>query len=320
MKAIQVNQYGGSEVLTYADTAIDKPGPGQIKVRNCAIGLNFVDIYFRKGEYDPGKFPFIPGNEGAGEVVEVGENVTNFKPGDRVAYVVVLGAYAEETIVPANYAVHLPELMEYETAAAMMLKGLTAQYLLRQVFPVGPGHTVLIHAAAGGVGQILTQWAKYLGATVIGTVGTTEKAAIARNNSCDFVINYSQEDIAEKVKEFTKHKGCDVAYDGVGQATFQASLDSLRPHGYFVSYGTASGPIVDFELTLLNKRGSLFATSPSLFDYLDDVKTMSDELFERIASGSITIPSPAKLSLADAAKAHSLLESRQTTGATVLLP
>jgi len=319
MKAIQVNQHGGPEVLTYVDTTIDRPGPGQIKVRNRAIGLNFVDIYFRKGEYDPGKLPFIPGNEGAGEVIEVGENVSNFKPGDRVAYVVVLGAYARETIVPANYAVHLPESMKYKTAAAMILKGLTAQYLLRQVFQVGPGQTILIHAAAGGVGQILTQWAKYLGATVIGVVGTAEKATIARNNGCDFVINYSQDDIAEKVKECTKNKGCDVVYDSVGQATFHASLDSLRPRGYLVSFGSASGPIKNFDLTLL-KRGSLVITAPSLFDYLDDIKTMSDELFERIASGSITVPSPAELSLAEAAEAHSLLESRQTTGATVLLP
>jgi NADPH:quinone reductase len=320
MKAIQVEQHGGPEVLTYTDTPTDKPGPGQIKVRNHAIGLNFVDIYFRTGLYNPGRFPFIPGNEGAGEVIQVGEDVKDFKPGDRVAYVVILGAYAEESIVPARYAVHLPESIPYETAAAVMLKGLTAQYLLRQVFPVKSGQTILIHAAAGGVGLIVTQWAKHLGATVIGTVGNAQKAATAQKNGCDCVINYTKEDIAKMVAEFTKGKGCDVVYDSVGRTTLKDSLDSLRPHGYFVSFGSASGPVENFDLTLLNKRGSLFATSPSLFDYIDNIKSMSTELFELITTGVITIPPPTLMALADAVKAHTLLENRQTTGATVLLP
>lgn len=319
MKAVQVHQHGGPEVLTYTDIPEGKPGPGQIKVRNHAIGLNFVDIYFRTGSYNPGKLPFIPGNEGAGEVMAVGEGVKDFKPGDRVAYVVVLGAYAEETIVPAHYAVHLPESFPYEIGAAIMLKGLTAQYLLKQTYAVKSGHTILIHAAAGGVGQIVTQWAKHLGATVIGTVGTASKAAIARKNGCDYVINYAQENIADRVKEFTNGKGSEVVYDSVGQATFKASLDSLRPRGYFVSFGSASGPVKDFDLNLL-KKGSLFATAPSLFDYLDDIKAMSDELFGLIASNIITVPSPNKLPLAEAAKAHTLLENRRTTGVTVLLP
>jgi NADPH2:quinone reductase len=320
MKAIQVNQHGGPEVLTYADIPTPKPGRSEIKIRNRAIGLNFVDVYFRTGLYNPGTLPFIPGNEGAGEVIEVGEDVKDFKPGDRVAYVVVLGAYAEESIVPVPYVVHLPESIQYEMAAAVMLKGLTAQYLLRQTFPVKSGQTILIHAAAGGVGQIVTQWAKHLGATVIGTVGTAKKAAIAQKNGCDYVINYSEENIAEKVKEFTDGKGCHVVYDSVGQATLVDSLDSLRPRGYFVSFGSASGPVENFDLTMLNKRGSLFATSPTLFDYVDEINTMSAELFELIDSGIINISSPAKVPLADAAKAHAVLEARQTSGATILLP
>lgn len=320
MKAIQVNHHGGPEVLIYTDITVGSPGPDQIKVRNHAVGLNFVDIYFRTGLYNPGKFPFIPGNEGAGEVIEVGENVKDFKPGDRVAFVVILGAYAQECLVPASMAVHLPQDIRYETAAAVMLKGLTAQYLLRQTFNVKPGQAILMHAAAGGVGLIMTQWAKHLGATVIGTVGTPEKAAIALENGCDYVINYSAEDIAAKVKEYTNGKGCDVAYDSVGQATFIASLDSLRPRGLFVSFGTASGPIQNFDLNMLKQRESLFATAPSLFDYLDDIKTMSDELFGHIKSGALTIPEPAKMPLAEASQAHKLLENRKTTGATVLIP
>jgi NADPH2:quinone reductase len=320
MKAIQVNQHGGPEVLTYTDIPTPKPGRSEIKVRNRAIGLNFVDVYFRTGLYNPGTLPFVPGNEGAGEVVEVGEDVKDFKPGDRVAYIAILGAYAEESVVPAQYVVHLPESIQYETAAAVMLKGLTAQYLLRQAFVVKPGQTILIHAAAGGVGLIATQWAKYLGATVIGTAGSAKKAAVARKNGCDYVLNYSEENIAEKVKEFTDGKGCHVVYDSVGQATFVDSLDSLRPRGYFVSFGSASGPVENFDLAMLNKRGSLFATSPSLFDYIDEINTMSAELFGLIDSGIINISSPARLPLADAARAHAMLESRQTTGATILLP
>lgn len=319
MKAIQVHQHGGPEVLEYTDMPVSKPGPDQIKVRNRAIGLNFVDIYFRKGEYDPGKLPFVPGNEGAGEVIEVGENVTTFKPGDRVAYVVMLGAYAEECVLPASYAVHLPGQLSYDIAAAIMLKGLTAQYLLKQTFPVQAGQTILIHAAAGGVGQIMTQWAKYLGATVVGTVGTAEKAAIAYKNGCDFVINYTQEKIVDKVKEIINGKGCDVVYDSIGRTTFIDSLNSLRPRGYFVSFGSASGPIENFNLSLL-KKDSLFMTTPSLFDYLDNIKTMSDELFGLIIDRIITAPTPAQIPLVDATKAHTLLESRQTTGATILVP
>src|SRR3954467_1076401 len=234
MKAIRVHQHGGPDMLTYEDVDIGRPGPGEVRVRNRAVGLNFVDMYFRTGEYAPPALPFIPGNEGAGEIVAVGEGVSGFTPGDRVAYVETLGAYAQERIVPAHFVVHLPDAIDFETGAAMMLKGLTAQYLLRRTFRVEAGHTILVHAAAGGGGLILTQWAKHLGATVIGTVGSPEKAELARANGCDYVIDYSKENFAARVKEVTAGEGCHVVYDGVGKATFPGSLDCLRPFGYFV--------------------------------------------------------------------------------------
>jgi len=310
-------------VLTYEDVAIGPPGPGEIRVRNRAIGLNFVDIYFRNGAYAPPKLPFIPGNEGAGEVVAVGEGVREFAPGDRVAYVETLGSYAQERILPAHFAVHLPSSIDFETGAAMMLKGLTAQYLLRRTFRVERGHVVLVHAAAGGVGLILTQWAKHLGATVIGTVGSPEKAELALENGCDYVIDYRKEDFAARVKEITRGEGCHVVYDGVGKATFPASLDCLRPFGYFVSYGSASGAIEPFDIMLLMQKGSLFATWQLLFTHLakrEDVIAMSKELFDVVASGAVTIPVHTRLPLSNVAEAHRRLEGRETTGATVLLP
>lgn len=323
MKAIRVHRYGGPDVLAYEDVDIGPPGPGEVRVRNRAIGLNFVDIYFRTGTYEAPHLPFTPGNEGAGEVVAVGEGVSEFAPGDRVAYVETLGAYAEERIVPAHFLVHLPEAIEFETGAAMMLKGLTAQYLLRRTFRVEAGHTILVHAAAGGVGLILTQWAKHLGATVIGTVGSAEKVDLARNNGCDHVILYRSEDFAARVKEITDGVGCDVVYDGVGKATFPASLDCLRRFGYFVSFGTASGPIEPFDITLLEKKGSLFATWQLLFAHLvkrEDVLAISEELFDVVAGGAVKIPVHARMPLAEVAEAHRRLEARRTTGATVLLP
>ncbi|MGO4129684.1 quinone oxidoreductase [Inquilinus sp. YAF38] len=321
MRAIRVHRHGGPEVLTYEEVGIGLPGPGEVLVRNRAIGLNFVDTYFRSGTYAPPRLPFIPGNEGAGEVVAVGEGVAGFAPGDRVAYVETLGAYAEQRIVPGHFLVHLPDAIDFETGAAMMLKGLTAQYLLRRTFKVGPGHTVLMHAAAGGVGLILTQWAKHLGATVIGTVGSPEKAALARANGCDHVLDYR--DFAVRVREITGGQGCDVVYDGVGRATFEASLDSLRPFGTFVSFGSASGAIPPFDITLLMQKGSLFATWQLLFEHLrkrEDVLAMSQDLFDVVASGAVTVPVHARLPLAEAAEAHRRLEARETTGATVLLP
>jgi NADPH:quinone reductase len=323
MKAIRVHRHGGPEVLSYEDVDIGQPGPGEVRVRNRAIGLNFVDVYFRTGEYVPPSLPFIPGNEGAGEVVAVGEGVKEFAPGDRVAYVETLGAYAEERMVPAHFLVHLPNAIDFETGAAMLLKGLTAQYLLRRTFPVQAGHTILVHAAAGGVGLILTQWAKHLGATVIGTVGSPQKAELARKHGCDHVIEYGKEDFVARVREITKGEGCHVVYDSVGKATFPGSLDCLQPFGYFVSFGSSSGPIEPFDIMLLMKKGSLFATWQLLFTHLakrEDVLAMSKDLFEVVSSGGVKIPVHARMPLAKVAEAHRRLEARQTTGATVLLP
>lgn len=323
MKTILVRNYGGVEVLSYEDVEIRQPGPGEIRVRNRAIGVNYTDVYARTGAFGPPALPFTPGKEGAGEVISVGEGVHDFAPGDRVAYVETLGAYAEEHIVPAHFAVKLPANIDFVTAAAMMLKGLTAQFLLRRTFRVVKGHIVLVHAAAGGVGSILTQWAKKLGATVIGTVGSSEKVEIARKNGCDFVIEYRKENFAARVKKITNGEGCHVVYDGIGQATFPASLDCLHLFGYFVSFGFASGPIDPLDVRLLGEKGSLFATFPILTDYLtkrEDILAMSEELFQVVMSGAVKIEVPAHMRLVEAAEAHRLLEGRQTTGATVLLP
>lgn len=324
MKSIRVHRHGGPEVLAYENFDIGQPGPGEVLVRNRAIGLNFVDVYYRTGEYEPPCLPFVPGHEGAGEVVAIGKDVAEFAPGDRVAYYTpTLGAYAEEHIVPAHFLVHLPGAIDFETGAAMMLKGLTAQYLLRRTFRVEAGHTILVHAAAGGVGLILTQWARHLGATVIGTVGSPEKAELARSYGCDHVIEYRREDFATRVKEITAGEGCDVVYDSVGKATFPASLECLKPFGLFVSFGSASGPIAPFDIMLLARKGSLFTTWPLLPTHLAkraDLLAMSEELFRVVSSGAVKIPIHARMPLAQVADAHRRLEARQTTGATVLLP
>lgn len=323
MKAIRLHRHGGPDALVYGDVDIGQPGPGEVRVRNWAIGVNFVDIYLRTGDDASASLPFTLGKEGAGEVLAVGEGVAGFEPGDRVAYVETLGAYAEECIVPVHFLVPLPDAIDFETAAAMMLKGLTAEYLLRRTFRVEAGHTILAHAAAGGVGVILTQWAKHLGATVIGTVGSPEKAEFARQNGCDHVIDYRNEDFAARVKEIINGEGCHVVYDGVGKATFPASLDCLRPLGYFVSFGSASGSIPPFDIMLLAKKGALFATWQVLPTHLarrEDVLAMSEDLFDVVASGAVKIHTYARMPLAEVAEAHRLLETRQTTGAMVLLP
>lgn len=323
MKAIRVHQHGGPDMLAYENFELGEPGPGEVRVRNRAIGVNFVDIYLCSGAYPPPQLPFIPGKEGAGEVVSVGPDVEGFKPGDRVAYAEALGAYAEEHNVPARVLVHLPEDIDFETGAAMMLKGLTAQYLLRRTFRVEAGHTLLVHAAAGGVGLILTQWAKHLGAKVIGTVGSPEKAELARANGADYVIDYGKENFATRVLEITEGEGVDVVYDSIGKATFEGSLDSLRPFGHFVSFGAASGSIPPFDITTLAQKGSLYATWPLLPAHLsrrEDVLAMSKDLFDVVARGAVNIRVHASLPLAEAAEAHRRLEGRQTTGALVLLP
>ena len=321
--AVRVHKAGGPEVLTFEDIEIGKPGQGQVRVKQHASGVNFVDCYFRMGLYpSPAGMPFVAGNEAAGEVVEVGPGVTDLKVGDRVAYVVGLGCYAAERLVPADRAVKLPANISYEQAAAMMLKGMTTQYLVRRTFKVEKGMNVLMHAAAGGVGLILCQWANYLGANVIGTVGSKDKAELAKANGCHHTILYRDEDFVARVKEITGGALCDVVYDGVGKTTFPASLDCIRPLGLFVSFGSASGPIEAFNINLLQTKGSLFATRPTLNHYAakrEDLLKLAAETFEVIASGKVKIPINQTYPLKEAAKAHRDLESRATTGASILL-
>ncbi|MBX3537878.1 MAG: quinone oxidoreductase [Chelatococcus sp.] len=322
MKAIRVHAPGGPETLRVEDVEVGQPGPGEVRIRQLAIGLNFLDVYHRSGLY-PLPTPFIPGSEGAGEVVSVGEGVDEFVPGDRVAYAGAIGAYAEERLVPASVLVHLPGAIDFETAAAIMLKGLTAQYLLRRTFKVEEGQTILFHAAAGGVGLIATQWAKHLGATVIGTVGSPEKVELAKAHGCDHVILYREEDFAKRVRDITNGQGCAVVYDGVGKATFPASLDCLAPLGMFVSFGSSSGQIDAFNINILSQKGSLFATRPSLNAYIarrSDLVDMAADLFHVVQSGAVQVRIEKRYALADAEAAHRALEGRTTTGATVLLP
>jgi NADPH:quinone reductase len=322
-KAILVHAHGGPEVLQFADVTTPRPGPGQVVVRHPAIGVNFIDVYYRTGLYAAPQMPFTPGNEGAGEVVAVGERVGELKPGDRVAYAMAIGSYAEERVIDVKWLVKIPDGIDDATAAAMMLKGMTAQYLLRRTFPVKAGHTILFHAAAGGVGLIACQWAKHLGATVIGTVGSRDKEALARENGCDHVIFYREEDFAARVREITGGAGCDVVYDGVGRSTFPGSLDCLKPLGTFVNFGAASGPIEAFNIGILAQKGSLYATRPTLATHSADRGSLLDmaaDLFRVVAGGHVRIPVHARLPLAQAADAHRALEARETTGATILVP
>ncbi len=322
--AVRVHRYGGPEVLTYEDIEVPPPGPGQVRLRQHAAGINFIDTYFRMGAYpSPVGLPFVAGNEGSGEVIALGEGVSDLKVGDRVGYVVGLGAYAGERNLPAERAVKLPDAISYEQAAATMLKGMTVCYLLRRTFDVKPGTTVLIHAAAGGVGLIACQWANALGATVIGTVGSKEKADLAKANGCHHTILYQEEDFVARVKDITKGALCDVVYDGVGKTTFPASLDCLRPLGMFVSFGSASGPVDAFNINLLQAKGSLFATRPTLNNYAakrEDLLKLAAETFDVVSSGKVKIPVNQKYPLKAAQKAHQDLESRATTGASILLP
>jgi NADPH2:quinone reductase len=322
--AVRVHKVGGPEVLTYEDIAIGAPGQGQVRVRQHACGVNFIDTYFRMGLYpSPVGLPFVAGNEGAGEVVAVGPGVSDLKVGDRVGYVVALGCYATERLVPADRVVKLPENLSYEQAAGMMLKGMTAEYLLRRTFRVGRGMNVFVHAAAGGVGLILCQWANHLGATVIGTVGSKEKAALAKANGCHHTILYREEDFAARTKEITGGKLCEVIYDGIGKTTFPASLDCLKPLGMFVSYGSASGQIDAFNINILQVKGSLFATRPTLNTYAatrEDLLSIANDLFDVVAKGAVKIPVNQTYALRDAGKAHRDLEGRATTGSSILVP
>ena len=323
MKAIRIHSHGGPDVLRYEDAPSPSPKAGEVLVRNHAIGLNFIDVYYRNGAYAVPSLPFTPGHEGSGEVLAVGDGVAEFRPGDRVAYAATLGSYAEERVIDAKALLKLPDGIDHETAAAMMLKGLTAQYLLRRTFPVKPGQTILFHAAAGGVGLIACQWAKHLGCTVIGTVGSRDKEALARENGCDHVIFYREENFAERVQEITSGARCDVVYDGVGQATFMGSLDCLKPFGMFVNFGAASGAIEAFSIGILAQKGSLYATRPTLFTHTahrETLKDMAADLFAVVQSGAVKIPVHGRRPLSEAADAHRALESRATTGATVLLP
>jgi NADPH:quinone reductase len=322
--AVRVHKTGGPEVLTFEEVEVPAPGPGQVKIKNRAIGVNFIDTYFRMGMYpSPVGMPFVSGNEAAGDVIAVGPGVTDLKVGDRVGYTSALGSYAAERILPAERAVKLPDAISYEQAAAMMLKGMTAQYLLRRTYKVQKGDNVLIHAAAGGVGLIASQWANHLGANVIGTVGTKDKAELAKKNGVHHVILYRDEDFVARVKEITNGEKCEVVYDGVGNATFPASLDCLKPLGMFVSFGSASGPIKAFDINLLQHKGSLFATRPTLNHYAakrEDLLATANDLFEVVASGAVKIPINQKYPLKDAQQAHRDLEGRNTTGSTILVP
>jgi NADPH2:quinone reductase len=322
-KAIRVHKTGGPEVLSLDEIELPPPAAGEVQLRHHAIGLNFIDTYFRTGLYPAPGFPFVLGNEAAGEVIALGEGVSGLKVGDRVAYTAGLGAYSEARNVAAKVLIRLPDSISYKQAAGMMLKGLTANYLLRRTFRVEKGQTVLIQAAAGGTGTILAQWARHLGATVIGTAGSADKVRLAKENGCHHVINYREEDFAARVKEITGGKGCEVAYDGVGKATFPAVLDCLKPFGLLVSFGNASGAVDGVNLGILASKGSLYVTRPTLGTHIADpavLKQMAEELLDVVSKGVVKIPVTQEFPLAKAADAHRALESRATTGSTVLLP
>ncbi|MDQ3796767.1 MAG: quinone oxidoreductase [Pseudomonadota bacterium] len=322
-KAIQVHETGSAEVLRFEEVEIGKPGLGEVLIRHTAIGVNFIDIYFRKGVYPAVRFPFIPGQEASGQVEALGPGVDDFQVGDRVAYAGPLGAYTEKRVIPADRLVHVPDSVDDRTAAAMMLKGMTAQYLLRRVYPVKAGDTILFHAIAGGVGLIACQWARYLGATVIGTVGSEAKAELAARHGCHHTIIYTREDFVQKVKDITDRAGVPVVYDSVGKDTFMRSLDCLRPFGLMVSFGQSSGNVEPFDLSVLSRKGSLFLTRPTLMTYTakrEDLLTTARELFDVVVQGHVKIKIGQSYPLQDAANAHRALEARKTTGSTILLP
>ena len=321
---VRVHEVGGPEVLRFEQVEVGKPGPGQARLRQTAVGLNFIDVYFRTGLYPAPGLPFTPGLEGAGVVEAIGEGVTEVAVGDRVAYAAPpIGAYAEARLMQADRLVRLPDAIGDQQAAAMMLKGMTAHYLLRRTFPVKAGQTILFHAAAGGVGLIACQWARHLGARVIGTVGSEAKAELARAHGCDVPIRYDREDVVARVRELTDGKGVPVVYDSVGKDTFEQSLDCLAPRGMLVAFGQSSGNIPPLNLGVLSQKGSLYVTRPTLMTYTaarDDLLATARELFDVVQSGAVRIEINQTFALRDAADAHRALEGRQTTGSTVLLP
>ncbi len=323
-KAIRVHEYGGPEQMRWESLKLPPPQPGEVRIRQHAVGLNYIDIYHRTGAYPTPPPPFTPGMEAAGIVEAVGSEVTDLTEGDRVAYAnPPLGAYAEARNMPADRLVRLPDNIDYEQAAAMMLQGMTAEYLLRRTYLVQPGQKVLFHAAAGGVGLIFCQWAKQLGATVIGTVGSEEKAQIAKAHGCDHTILYREENIVARVMEITQGQGVPVVYDGVGKDTWSDSLDCLAPRGMMVSFGSASGKVPPIKLEELTARGSLYLTRPTLMTYTADTRELRDSaaaLFDQVLSGGIRIDINQRYGLAEAAEAHRALEARETTGSTVLVP
>ena len=322
-KAIRIHQTGGPEVLCWEDVEVGAPGPGQIRIRHTAIGLNFLDTYHRSGVY-PVTLPSGIGSEGAGVVTAVGAGVKEFKKGDRVAYASPpVGAYAEERLMPAERVVKIPAGISDRTAAAMMLKGMTAQYLIRRTYKVKKGDTVLFHAAAGGVGLIACQWLRALGAKVIGTVGSKEKAALAKKHGCTWPIVYTEEDFLEAVKKITKGKGVPVVYDGVGKAVFMKSLDCLSPRGLMVTFGNASGVVDPVPPGILSAKGSIYLTRPTLITHVAtraDLLATANDLFKMVKSGKVKIRIDQEYALKDAARAHADLESRKTTGSTILIP
>jgi len=322
-KAIIIRVAGGPEVMEYVDATVGEPGPGEARVRHAACGLNYIDVYHRNGSY-PLPLPAGIGMEAAGVVEAVGPGVTHVKPGDRVAYAGrPPGAYADVRVMPAAPLVKLPDSIDFDTAAAMMLQGLTVQYLLRRTYPLKAGDTILFHAAAGGVGLIACQWARALGVTMIGTVGSDEKAAIATAHGCTHTINYNKENFVQRVKELTGGKGVPVVYDSIGKDTFTGSLDCLSPLGMMVSFGSASGPVPPFSLNELASRGSLFITRPSVFNYTakrEDLDVMAADLFDVLQSGKVKADINQRYALKDVAQAHRDLEARKTTGSTILIP
>ncbi|WP_250478361.1 MULTISPECIES: quinone oxidoreductase [unclassified Caballeronia] len=322
--AIRFHETGGPEVLRWEEVPVETPGPGQVRLRHEAVGLNFADTYFRSGLY-PVPLPAGMGVEAAGVVEAVGAGVDQVRVGDRVTYtgfINTLGAYSTERLVPAAALIRLPDGIECATAAAMTMRGLTASYLMRRIHAFKPGDSILLHAAAGGVGLIVSQWARLLGITVIGTVSSDEKAQIARAHGCEHVINYSHEDVAKRVRELTDGVGVNVVFDSVGKSTFESSLDSLRRRGLMVCVGTASGPIPPFNPQLLAMKGSLYLTRPALADYIADPaekSALAGELFDHVASGRIRIEINQRYALQDAAQAHRDLESRKTTGSSIFV-